>query len=90
MELLGVINKYCEIRRLKKNCNFRECEKKPGKEMLIFQVNMDTRTKKNIISIYLCSEHFKEMENNLKDTVNKFREGKMYVIKGIDIGFVTF
>lgn len=90
MELFDIINQHCDIRLLKKNCNFRECKKKPGKEMLISQVNMETRTKKDIISLYLCSDHFKEMEELLKDVVNKFKEGKMYVIKGFDIGFVTY
>lgn len=90
MKLIDVVNKHCDIRRLKVNCNFTGCEKKPGKEMLIFQVDMDTRTKKNIISIYLCSDHFSEMEKNLRGVVNKFKEGKMYVIKGIDIGYVTY
>ncbi|NIO23100.1 MAG: hypothetical protein GTN38_03690 [Candidatus Aenigmarchaeota archaeon] len=90
MELLELIDKYCDIRRMKRNCNFGKCEKKPGKEMLIFQINMDTRTKKNIISIYLCSDHFREMERCLEGVVNKFKSGKMYRIKGFDIGFVTY
>jgi hypothetical protein len=90
MELLDAVSKHCDIRRMKRNCNFRDCGKKPGKEMLIFQVDMDTRTKKNIMSVYLCSEHFKEMEKNLEGVTNRFREGRMYVIKGIDIGYVTY
>jgi hypothetical protein len=90
MELFDVVNKYCDIRLLRRNCNFKECEKKPGKEMLIFQINMETRTKKDILSIYLCSDHFMEMEKALKNVVNKFKEGKMYVIKGFDTGFVTY
>jgi len=90
MELLGVVNKHCDIRRLKSNCNFRDCGKKPGKEMLIFQIDMNTRTKKDIISIYLCSDHFTEMEKLLGDIVNRFKAGKRYVIKGFDTGFVTY
>ena len=90
MELLGAINNYCNIRLLKTRCNFRGCEKKPGKEMLIFQIDMDTRTKRDIISIYLCTDHFKEMEKNLEGTVNVFKAGRMYRIKDFDIGFVTF
>ncbi len=90
MELLGIISEHCDIRKMKSNCNFAGCEKKPGKEMLIFQVDMNTRKKRDIISIYLCSEHYREMEKRLEGVVNKFREGKMYVIKGFDIGFVTY
>ena len=90
MELLDVVNKYCDIRLLKRGCNFRGCEKKPGKEMLIFQVNMNDRTKKDIISLYLCSEHFRTMEKRLEGIVNKFKEGRMYKIKGFNIGFVTY
>ncbi len=90
MELLEIINRYCDIRLLKRNCNFRGCGKKPGKEMLISQVDMDTKTKRDIISLYLCSDHFREMEKRLEGVVNKFRGGKVYVIKGFDIGFVTY
>jgi len=90
MELLDAVSKHCDIRRMKRSCNFGECKKKPGKEMLIFQIDMDTRTKKNILSIYLCSGHFREMERCLEGVVNRFRSGKMYRIKGIDIGFVTY
>lgn len=90
MELLSAVDKHCDIRRLRSLCNFRGCEKKPGKEMLIFQVNMKDRTKRDVMSIYLCTEHFKEMEKRLEGVVNRFREGRMYGIKGNDIGFVTF
>jgi hypothetical protein len=89
-DLFDVVNKYCDIRILRRNCNFKDCGKKPGKEMLIFQINMDTRTKKDILSIYLCSEHYREMEKALESVVNKFKEGKMYAVRGFDIGFVTF
>ncbi len=75
---------------MKSGCNFRDCGKKPGKEMLIFQINMDTRTKKDILSIYLCSDHFSEMEKLLEVVVNRFKAGKMYRIKGSDTGFVTY
>lgn len=90
MELLAAVNKHCDIRKMKGNCNFRGCEKKPGKEMLIFRINMKDRTKKDIISLYLCTEHFSEMERKLEGVVNRFREGKMYGIKEMDTGFVTF
>ena len=90
MELLETVNKHCDIRRMRKNCNFRECDKKPGKEMLIFQVSMKDRTKKDVMSIYLCTDHFHQMEKSLEGVINKFKEGKMYVIKSNDIGFVTF
>jgi hypothetical protein len=90
MELFQAIGKHCDIRFMKTRCNFRGCEKKPGKEMLIFQIDMDTRTKKDIISVYLCTDHFKDMEKNLEGVVNVFKSGKMYRIKDFDIGFVTF
>jgi len=90
MELLNAVNQHCDIRRMKSQCNFGECGKKPGKEMLIFQLNMKDRTKKNVMSIYLCRDHFLKMEKNLEGVVNKFKEGKMYGVKSVDIGFVTF
>lgn len=90
MELFSLINEHCDIRRMKRQCNFRGCDRKPGREMLIFQVDMETRKKKDIASLYLCTDHFKKMENNLEGVVNKFKEGKMYAVKGMDTGFVTF
>ncbi|MCD6591372.1 MAG: hypothetical protein J7K72_05370 [Candidatus Aenigmarchaeota archaeon] len=90
MELLEVINRYCDIRLLKTCCNFKGCEKKPGKEMLIFQIDFSTRTKKDLISVYLCSTHYEEIRKNLKDVINKIENGKMLRIKTFDIGFVTY
>lgn len=90
MELLDAVSEHCDIRRMKSRCNHRECERKPGKEMLIFQLNMKDRTKKDVMSIYLCSEHFKFMEKKLEGVINKFKEGRMYGMKANDTGFVTF
>jgi len=81
MELFKTVDKYCNIRLLKKRCNFRDCDKKPGKEMLIFETTMNTSRNKDIVSIYLCHEHYSEMEKLLEGVIGKFRAGKVYKIK---------
>ena len=90
MEILNAVNEHCDIRRLKSLCNFKDCEKRPGKEMLIFQLNMKDRTKKDTMSLYLCTEHLEIVQKKLEGVLNKFKEGKMYGVKSRDIGFVTF
>jgi len=85
MELFNLINQHCDIRLLKTSCNFKGCYKKPKKEMLIIQLDMNTVKRKEIISLYLCDEHYTEMEKILGDVVGKFVNGKVYKIKKSDI-----
>lgn len=93
MELFDIVDKHCNIRLLKTTCNFRDCDKKPGREMLIYQIDMNTAKKKDIVSIYLCPEHYSEMEKLLEGIIGKFKSGKIYKIKRSDdkgINIVTY
>ena len=92
MELFDVVDRHCNIRFLKTNCNFRLCEKPPEKEMLIFEMTMSTAKKKDIISLYLCQEHYREMEKALDGVIGRFRNGRVYRIKKTDdtINVVTY
>ena len=93
MELFELVNQHCDIRLLKTGCNFRNCDKTPNRELLIYQIEMATAKKKDIISLYLCPEHYAEMERLLGDVVEKFRGGKTYKIKRSDekgIRIVTY
>jgi hypothetical protein len=85
MELFELVDKHCDIRLLKTNCNFRECERKPRKEMLIFRLDMNTAKKKDILSLYLCQEHYAAMEKVLEGIVEKFKNGKIYKIRQSDL-----
>lgn len=90
MELFDIVTKYCDIRLLKTFCNFRGCEKKPTKEMLIVQIDMNTAKRREIISIYLCQDHYNSMEKALEGVVGKFKNGKIYKIKQNEIKSLFF
>jgi hypothetical protein len=87
MELFDVVDKHCDIRLLRTNCNFRNCSRKPGKEMLILQLDMNTAKRKGIVSLYLCPEHYEEMERVLEGIVGKFKDRKIYKIIQSDLGY---
>ena len=85
MELFELVDKHCDIRLLKTNCNFRECGRKPRKEMLVLQLDMNTAKKREIVSLYLCNEHYEAMEKELEGVVGKFKNGKIYKIRQSDM-----
>jgi hypothetical protein len=92
MELFELVDRHCNIRLLRTSCNFRECGRKPSKEMLIYQIDMHTAKKRDIISLYLCPEHYQEMEKALESVIGRFRAGKIYKIQQEDrsIKVVTY
>jgi hypothetical protein len=90
MELFEVVDKYCNIRLLKTNCNFRDCDRKPRKEMLILQLDMNTAKKREIISLYLCHEHYAAMEKALEGVVGRFKNGKIYKIAQSDLALFRY
>ena len=93
MELFDLVTQYCDIRLLKTGCNFRSCEKAARMELLVYQIDMITAKKRDIISLYLCPEHYAEMENRLGDVVEKIKSGKIYKIKHSEdkgINIVTY
>ncbi len=82
--LFELVSQHCDIRLLKAGCNFRGCDRKPGSELLVYQMDMATSKKKDMISLYLCPEHYAEMEKLLAEVVERFKAGKTYKIKRPD------
>jgi hypothetical protein len=81
MELFELVTQYCDIRLLKSNCNFRNCDRAPKMELLVYQIDMIMDKKRDIISLYLCPDHYAEMERRLGEVVEKIKGGKTYKIK---------
>ena len=53
-----------DIRELKNECNAPDCNKKPEKQILIYEFTIKRRV--NLITLYLCSEHEKLVQNFIR------------------------
>lgn len=49
--ILGIL----DIRKLKSACNYPNCDKRPEKEILIYEYTM--RRNNDLATLYLCREH---------------------------------
>jgi hypothetical protein len=89
MNILKALEDY-DIKRLKTRCNFKNCKKKPGKEILIYEFDRITSKRRDLISLYLCSTHYKNAEKALPEKLESLKSGGK-IIKGkvFNIGMVT-
>ncbi len=89
--ILEFVGKRYDIRKLERKCNFINCNRKPGKEILIYEFDIRTGKKKELLSLYLCSEHFIVARNTLIEDLKKTgnMEGKKINIKVFDTGIIT-
>jgi hypothetical protein len=91
MDVLEVVANHCDIRRLDKQCNFRSCSKKPGKEVLIYELDRITLKTRDLIYLYLCSNHFDHaMRTFMVDLDRMKNHSKILRARVRNIGFVTY
>ena len=79
-EKMKIVLEKFDIVRMKDLCNVPDCNKKPEKEIIIYQITLKRRPKP-LVSLYLCKNHV-EMA---KDLVKKFREMDPKAIFNIEI-----
>ncbi|MCX6819314.1 MAG: hypothetical protein NT129_04955 [Candidatus Aenigmarchaeota archaeon] len=53
--IVEIILGMFDIRRLKNKCNYPNCNKKPEKEILIYEYTM--KRNNDLATLYLCDEH---------------------------------
>lgn len=78
------------LRNLNKTCNYRECRKLPNKEITLIETDLITKERKNVASLYFCTEHHNKITKNITTELNEIAN-KRWVIgkKEFDIGFIT-
>ena len=63
-EITETILKMFDIKKLKNTCNYPECEKKPDKEVYIYEYQIKKTT--GIITLYLCKNHLNSADELIK------------------------
>lgn len=85
-KLLNFSMNRFDIAKLKNWCNEKLCKNKPEKEFGIFEYSMNK--KREILTVYLCDEHFLKMRGFLKDlrdlAPNMILEKKVKNIENFD------
>lgn len=92
MQELELIANRFDLRKFKKTCNAKNCEKFPSKEIVFFELELKTLKKKELASVYLCSEHFKpeELKELIVELNNICVKGKIIDRKVFEVGFITY
>ena len=91
MNVLEVISQHCDIRKLDKTCNYKECMKDPSKEILVYELDRINLKTRDLIYIYLCSKHFDHaMETFMIDLDRMKDHSKILRAKVKNIGCVTY
>jgi hypothetical protein len=89
-ELLLNIENY-DLRKLSKTCNYKDCQKLPSKEVIITETDGKSMKKKDLVSIYFCTEHYNRNIRAVIEKINNSSErGKLIEKKVFDIGYVTY
>ena len=80
-----------DIKKLNRYCNHKECMNIPSKEVLLFEFDTINKLRRDIVSLYLCDDHYNASVRFLLDELNKICESRK-VIKAevFDTGYVTY
>jgi len=84
-----IINSF-DLKKRNRSCNVQGCNKLPTKETIIIELDMMIKRKRELASIYFCTEHY---DYNIGKFLNKLNnvceKGKIIDKKVFDIGYVT-
>ncbi len=89
-DMLSTIAGMVELRKFNRLCNKPGCSRVPVKEHLLVEVDRSSLKTKDLVSLYFCSRHEKDVEPMLKE-LNRQCTGNMAIGKrSFDIGYVTY
>jgi hypothetical protein len=90
MQCSWVITENLEIGKMARACNFSGCMKAPTKKITLSGRSVLTREKRDLASIYFCTEHYNK---ELRPITEKLRNacGKQIKIEKTvkEIGYIT-
>ena len=91
MDQREIIAGRFDLRKLTKMCNFLGCQKPASLEALIFEVDLETKKRRELASLYLCREHYRTELKELMEKLNTERKaGKVNSVEVFDIGYITW
>ena len=88
---MNIIMNNFEIKKFNRICNFKGCKKTPTKEALLFEFDTRTQSRRAIVSLYLCEDHYNVSMRFLLEELNKICEsGKTVRVEVFDTGCITY
>ena len=85
-----ILAKNLDIWKMDKACNSQGCQKSPTKKVLIFQSNTITHEKKDLASLYFCTEHYNDKLIPIIQNLNEACGKRIKIFKKVkEIGYIT-
>jgi len=85
-----IINSF-DLRKRNKSCNVQGCNKMPTKEAIIIESDMMLKSKRELASIYFCTEHYDYNIKRILKELNRICEKRKRIDKKVfDIGYITY
>ena len=78
-----------DIRKLSRACNTHGCSKPPSKEVNVFEFDARTTRKRELVTLYLCTEHHSGLSSFLEQLKGLCERGRIIQKEDFDIGRVT-
>jgi|YelNatPaOPRAMG01_1025707.scaffolds.fasta_scaffold167727_1 hypothetical protein len=88
MNIFELIKEDYDVRRLRNRCNYKDCDRYPSKEILIYETDFKKIKTRDLVSLYLCIKHFKEANENLIKKLSEIEvKDKRIDVRVSDLGF---
>ena len=79
-----------DIRKLNRSCNAHGCSKPVTKEVSILELDAKVSRKRELVSLYLCGEHFRDLDSFLERLSKACEKGKIILKEVSERGYVTY
>ena len=89
--MLTFLAETFDLRKLDKACNVRECHNVPSKKVVIFESDLRTSERKDLVTLHFCNEHYRGFLEKSLEKMGEFKgPWKTLGKKVFEIGYVTY
>lgn len=85
-----LIMKSFDIKKLNRSCNSPGCENPVMKEVGILEFDTRINRKRELVSLYLCNEHYSSLEAFLEKLSSLCEKGKVIEKEVTEMGYLTY
>ncbi|MFH1978672.1 MAG: hypothetical protein ABIJ92_05080 [Candidatus Aenigmatarchaeota archaeon] len=90
-DIITLLSTVLDLRKRGNTCNIPQCEKMPVKEMVLIEHDKLKQRKREIATVYFCSDHCDKKPDEIVRRANVVAgKGKIIDKKVFDIGYITY
>jgi len=89
MDLNAKVLELFDVKKLRKECNIKNCENPPTKEIMLSEKGMISSKSKTIASIHVCTEHLIKAKEII-ETLNEELKGRIVQMDICEEEYVTY